>query len=284
MSAAAPQPSAPPLHRVVALPSGHSLHYHEVVDASVAPSGTTVVLIQGSGPGANGWSNFKHNVGPLAAAGHRVLVPDLLGFGWSSKPEGIDYTLELFSSTLIELLDALQVGPAVLVGNSLGGAVAIDIALQQPERVQKLVMMATGGIETREVYFQMPGIQRMVSGFVGQARDKAWLRQILEMLAHDPVHVDDALVDERWNVLVTQPPEVLGRMKVPDLTPRLPELKLPILGFWGQEDLFCPVSGAHKVLAACPQAAFYLYGGVGHWVMIERAAEFNRHLLHFIAD
>ena len=59
---------------------------------------------------------------------------------------------------------------------------------------------------------------------------------------------------------------------------------LPILGFWGQEDLFCPVSGAHKVLAACPQTAFYLYGGVGHWVMIERAAEFNRHLLHFLAD
>ena len=144
MSAAAPTPTAPPFHRLVALPSGHSLHYHEVVDASAAPSGTTVVLIQGSGPGANGWSNFKHNVGPLAAAGHRVLVPDL--------------------------------------------------------------------------------------------------------------------------------------------TPRLPQLKLPILGFWGQEDLFCPVSGAHKVLAACPQTAFYLYGGVGHWVMIERAAEFNRHLLHFLAD
>ena len=50
MSAAAPTPTAPPFHRSVALPSGHSLHYHEVVDASAAPSGTTVVLIQGSGP------------------------------------------------------------------------------------------------------------------------------------------------------------------------------------------------------------------------------------------
>ena len=282
MPAAAPLPSAPPFHRAVDLPSGPSLHYHEVTDPAAEPSGTTVVLIQGSGPGANGWSNFKHNVGPLAAAGHRVLVPDLLGFGWSSKPAGVDYPLAVFADTLMEWLDVLAVGPAVLVGNSLGGAVAIDIALRAPQRVQTLVMMATGGIETREVYFQMPGIQRMVSGFVGQARDKAWLRQILEMLSHDPRHVDDALVEERWNVLVTQPPEVLGRMQVPDLTPRLPELKLPILGFWGQEDLFCPVGGAHKILAACPQASFILYGGVGHWVMIEKAEEFNRHLLHFL--
>ena len=282
MSDAAALPASPPFHRSLPLPSGYSLHYHEVLDATVRPSGKTVVLIQGSGPGANGWSNFKHTLKPLAAAGHRVIVPDLLGFGWSSKPSGIDYTLSLLSSTIMELLDLLDVGPAVLVGNSLGGAVAIDIALQAPHRVQKLVMMATGGIESSETYFQMPGIQKMVTGFVKQDRNKDWLRQILEMLAHDPRHVDDALVDERWNVLVTQPTDVLARLRIPDLTPRLGELTCPILGFWGQEDVFCPISGAHKVLTACPQASFILYGGVGHWVMIERAAEFNRHVLQFL--
>lgn len=270
----------PPRALMQALPSGYELHYH---DTGPAAGGTTVVLIQGSGPGANGWSNFRHNVEPLRAAGHRVIVPDLIGFGYSSKPTGIDYTLDLFVSTTLELLDALGIEDCVLVGNSLGGAVSIGICLERPTLVSKLVVMGCGGIETRETYFSMPGIQRMVSGFVGREINIPWLRGILEMLAFDPVHVTDELVAERFAILKLMPPEVLGRMVIPDLSPRLAELKLPMLGFWGSEDLFCPVSGALKIVASCPQSRVILYAQVGHWVMIERTEEFNRHVIDFLA-
>lgn len=275
--------SGPPRAQVRGLPSGYELHFHDTGPASRTPTGTTVVLLQGSGPGANGWSNFRHNIDPLRAAGHRVIVPDLLGFGYSSKPTGLDYTLDLFVSTTLELLDALEVRDCVLVGNSLGGAVSIGICLARPSLVRKLVVMGCGGIETTETYFKMPGIQKMVSGFVGGEINTTWLRGILQMLAYDPSHVTEELVTERFAILQLMPKDVLGRMRIPDLTPRLPELKMPMLGFWGVEDQFCPASGALKLTQACPHSEVIVYSQVGHWVMIERAAEFNRHVIQFLA-
>jgi 4,5:9,10-diseco-3-hydroxy-5,9,17-trioxoandrosta-1(10),2-diene-4-oate hydrolase len=270
---------APPRARVLGLPSGYEMHFH---DTGPTAGGDTVVLLQGSGPGANGWSNFKYNIAPLQAAGHRVIVPDLIGFGYSSKPTGLDYTLELFVQTTLELLDALKIERCVLVGNSLGGAVAIGIALARPGFVRKLIVMGCGGIESTETYFKMPGIQKMVSGFVGGEIHPTWLGGILHMLSHDPVHVTDELVAERFAILQLMPKDVLGRMRIPDLTPRLQELKMPVLGFWGVEDQFCPASGALKITSHCHDSRVILYSQVGHWVMIERAQEFNRHVIDFL--
>ena len=283
IAAAAVAEGGPPKAEIRQLPSGYELHFHDTGAASRKSGGSTVVLLQGSGPGANGWSNFRHNIEPLRAAGHRVIVPDLIGFGYSSKPTGLDYTLDLFVSTTLVLLDSLEVTECVLVGNSLGGAVSIGICLARPGLVHKLVVMGCGGIETTETYFKMPGIQKMVSGFVGGEINPQWLRGILQMLAFDPQHVTDALVAERFAILKLMPKDVLGRMRIPDLSPRLSELSLPILGFWGVEDQFCPASSALRLAASCPQSEIVIYSRVGHWVMIERAAEFNRHVIHFLA-
>lgn len=284
MASAASQGGGPPRAQTRALPSGYELHFHDTGPVGgAADAGSAVVLIQGSGPGANGWSNFKHNIGPLRAAGHRVIVPDLIGFGYSSKPTGLDYTLELFVSTTLELLDALGIRRCTLVGNSLGGAVSIGICLARPGLVGKLVVMGCGGVETTETYFKMPGIQKMVSGFVGGEITPEWLRGILCMLSFDPVHVTDELVTERFAILKLMPKDVLGRMRIPDLSPRLGELTMPVLGFWGIEDRFCPASSSLKILAACPDSRMIMYSRVGHWVMIERAEEFNRHVIDFLA-
>jgi 4,5:9,10-diseco-3-hydroxy-5,9,17-trioxoandrosta-1(10),2-diene-4-oate hydrolase len=245
-------------------------------------SGPPVVFIHGSGPGASGPSNFRYNIDAFAQAGFRVLAPDLIGYGASGKPTGIDYTLDLFADTLLAALDAAKIQRAHLVGNSLGGAIALRIALEQPERVDRLVMMAPGGIETRETYFAMPGIARMVGDFTSPDFSLADMRQIITNLVHDPAIVTDDLVAERYAVARTQPKDVLARMRVPDLSPRLGELKMPILGFWGINDGFCPASGAEKFIRACPDARFVTYSNVGHWVMVERAAEFNQIALGFL--
>src|SRR5262249_40902813 len=162
--------------------------------------------------GASAYSNFKQNAAALVRAGYRVLLPDMLGFGYSSKPQGIDYTLDLFCSGLREFLQALGIERCALIGNSLGGAIAIRTAIDHPEQVAKLVLMAPGGIESREAYFAMPGIQRTVAGFTGEGFDRAGLRRILELLVFDARCVTDELVDERFSVLQTQPKDVLARM------------------------------------------------------------------------
>jgi 4,5:9,10-diseco-3-hydroxy-5,9,17-trioxoandrosta-1(10),2-diene-4-oate hydrolase len=113
-----PRPPTPPFGRTVKLQQGYEMHYLE------HGSGPPVVFVHGSGPGVNAHSNFFPNYKVLAAAGYRTVLPDMLGFGWSSKPTGIDYTLELFVATLREFLDQLEIQRCVLVGNSLGGAIA----------------------------------------------------------------------------------------------------------------------------------------------------------------
>lgn len=253
------------------------------ISIAEAGDGPAVVFLHGSGPGASGASNFKLNVDAFVAAGYRVLLPDMIGYGASSKPEGIDYTLGLFADTVHEALVKHGVtAAAALVGNSLGGGVAMQLILDHSGYAGRLVMMAPGCIEDLPVYFAMPGIANMKSAFGSPEFSVEDQRRLNEALVYDKSHIDDALVAERFAVARTQSKDVLARMRTPNLAPRLGELALPILGFWGLQDDFCPASGAARFLDACPDARFMTFNKVGHWVQVERAEEFNRYAVAFL--
>ncbi|WEK56758.1 MAG: alpha/beta hydrolase [Candidatus Brevundimonas phytovorans] len=247
-----------------------------------AGSGPAVVFIHGSGPGASGLSNFRQNVDAFVDAGFRVILPDMIGYGASSKPEGIDYTLTLFTETLYEALQAHGIERAILVGNSLGGGVAIQMALDHPAFAERLVLMSPGCVEELPVYFAMPGIANMRSAFGSPDFSPADQRRLAESLVYDPVHVTDALVAERYAVAKDQPKDVLARMKTHNVRPRLKELKMPILGFWGYQDQFMPLTGIDYFLEDCDDARFMTFNKVGHWVQVERAEEFNRYTIGFL--
>jgi len=266
-----------PIGAFTETPGGLRLHHFET------GSGAPVVFIHGSGPGASGFSNFKHNYPQFAAAGFRAIVVDLPGYGASSKPSDVAYTLDFFVDALRAQLEALGIGRATLLGNSLGGAIALQYALDYPDDVDSLIMMAPGGVEERETYFRMEGIQKMVSLFTNHQMNRGTMRELLELLVFDRSLVTDALVDERMRVCEQQPPEVLSTMHVPNLTKRLAELRCPVLGFWGTDDRFNPVSGASRFLEHCADARFVLMNRCGHWVMVEHRPYFNRECLEFLA-
>ena len=249
------------------------------------PAGPAVVFIHGSGPGASGASNFRQNIAAFVAAGYRIILPDLIGYGASSKPTGIDYTLDLFTDTLHDALVQHGIARATLIGNSLGGGVAIQLTLGAPDFTEKLVLMAPGCVAEQLSYFTMPGIARMVSGFGGPDFDLAEQRRLIGNLLH-PDHADkipESLVAERFAVARTQPKDVLARMKTPNLAPRLHELKKPIFVMWGLNDEFCPESHARLFLDACADVRVITFARTGHWVQVERAAEFNAYALAFLA-
>lgn len=256
--------------------------YDLVVNEAGPPDGPVVVFIHGSGPGASGQSNFRQNIDAFVAGGFRVVLPDLIGYGASSKPEGIDYTLALFTDTLHDALGQLGIAKAVLVGNSLGGGIALQMALDHPELVDRLILMAPGCIEEREEYFRMPGIAGMVSSFGGPDFSEDEQRRLLVNLVHDPVHITDALVKERFAVSRSQPKDVIMRMRTPNLRPRLGEIKIPILVFWGSEERFMPLTGINYFLEQCDDARVLIFNKVGHWVQVERADEFNCQALAFL--
>lgn len=246
--------------------------------------GDAVVFVHGSGPGASGHSNFKKNVDAFAQAGHRVIVPDLPGFGYSSKPTDRDYTTRFFSSHLVGLMDALVIRKFALIGNSLGGAVSIRTALDHPGRVVKLILMAPGGIEELETYLAMPAMAKMISNFVDGVLDRDGLRRVLENLVYDPLHVTDELVDERWAVLQQQPPEVLARMVIPNMESELGRIQCPVLSFWGVDDEMLPASGGLKITRACRPSRHVEIAECGHWVMVEHTRLFNATCLDFLAN
>lgn len=249
-----------------------------------AGEGPVVVFIHGSGPGASGASNFRDNWPAFVAAGYRVILPDLIGYGASSKPEGIDYTLQLFTDTLYDALRQHGIEKASLVGNSLGGGVAIQMTLDHPDFAERLVLMAPGCIEEQASYFTMPGIAKMVSGFGSPDFNLEEQKRLVSNLVHPDFapRISQALVEERFAVARTQPKDVLARMRTPNLGPHLGELTQPILVMWGLQDEFCPESGARHFFDAGCDVRTMTFNHVGHWVQVERAEEFNRHSLEFL--
>lgn len=259
---------------------GHDIHFQE------AGSGPAVVFIHGSGPGASGASNFRRNYEAFVAAGYRAVLPDLIGYGASSKPEGIDYTLALFTDTLYDALRQHGIEQATLIGNSLGGGVALQMTLDHPEFAEKLVLMAPGCIEEQADYFKMPGIAKMVSGFGGPDFNLAEQRRIVASLVHPSfvAKIPEGLIEERFAVARSQPKDVLARMRTPNLAPRLGEIGQPIFVLWGMDDEMCPESGMRHFLDRGCDARCLTFNRTGHWVQVERAGEFNRYVLDFLRE
>jgi pimeloyl-ACP methyl ester carboxylesterase len=147
----------------------------------------------------------------------------------------------------------------VLVGNSLGGGVAIQMTLDHPEFAERLVLMAPGCIEEQAEYFKMPGIAKMVSNFGGPDFNLDEQRRLIGNLVHPDFapNIPDALVQERFAVARTQPKDVLMRMRTPNLGPRFGELSVPIFVMWGLNDEFCPESGARHFLDQLRRCALH---------------------------
>ena len=265
-----------PIGHFVTLDNGLRLHFLD------EGSGPVVLWLHGSGPGASGYSNFKGNYPQFVAAGFRNLVVDLPGFGRSDKPEEVNYDLEFFVNTMSGFLKAVGVKRATLLGNSLGGAIALGLALAEPERVEKLILMAPGGVEERETYFQMIGIQRMVELYNAGPLGIEQMRRIMSLQLFDSSQLDDNLLAERVAVAAHQPRNLFTTMMVPNMTDRLEELQAPILGFWGTDDNFNPATGALKVLKHAPNARFIMLNRCGHWVQVEHRELFNKACLEFL--
>lgn len=263
-----------------AVAGGHEIHLAET------GSGDPVVFLHGSGPGASGASNFRGNIDAFVDAGYRVILPDLIGYGASSKPEGIDYTLDLFVDTVRDALRQHGIDRAAFVGNSLGGGIAIQLALNEAEFVSSMVLMAPGCVAEQASYFTMPGIAKMKSDFGSPDFSLEQQKGLVSALLH-PSRADcvtDALVAERYEVARTQPKDVLARMKTPNLGPHLGELDHPIFVMWGLNDEFCPEAHARLFLDQCADVRCMTFANTGHWVQVERAAEFNRYAVEFLHE
>ena len=271
---------AVPEGKYVEVGDGITMHYHE------AGSGDrgAVLFVHGSGPGASGWSNFKGNYPLLAERGYRTIVPDTMGYGYSTKPEDGGFSLDDVAAQYKALLDSLGIDRVTVIGNSQGGAIAITMALNYPDLVDKLVLMAPGGLEARETYMDMEGIKAMIHVLYKEGVSKETLRKVFRLQLHDESKVTDEVIEERFQIAMTQHKDNIARIRVANQEDRLSEIQCPVLCFWGANDKFCPVSGASKIASRCANSRTILISSCGHWVMVEYAKLFNDLTLQFLDD
>ncbi|WP_414157052.1 alpha/beta fold hydrolase [Pseudomonas sp. BNK-15] len=270
-----------PVGHFISVQDNLRLHYHEVGQATAERP--TLVFLHGSGPGASGYSNFCKNYMFFAGLGYHVLVPDYLGYGLSDKPDNIAYTSSLHVQVLHELLDQKQVRRAVLIGNSLGGAVAFQYALAYPEQVDRLVVMGPGGVEDPALWAaNMSGLAAMGKVIQGRKTDRESFRELLHHIVASPQSITEEVIDSRLPVWKAQPPEVFSTMKVEVFAERLADLNMPVLCLWGAKDNFLPVRHALRVAELIKDVRVVLSSRSGHWFMLEEPDYFNREVQCFL--
>ena len=252
-------------------------------------AGEPVVLLHGYNHHAEAW---VRNIGPLAAAGWRVIALDLPGFGRSGVPR-MKYTLGGYSRFLAGFLDALEIDRAHLVGSSMGGAIALRTAVDAPGRVRTVTGVDAAGFFTSVprawVVAANPMVQALMRPFLGRKRLLEWSHS----RAYYDASISSALQTDLMAEAFLQPgykDHILGMAESMLLAPEeellwnaLPEIKPPVLIVWGRQDRTISVRHAYFAAQRIPSAEIVVYDRCGHLPMYEKADEFNRDLGDFLA-
>ena len=250
-----------------------------------AGKGDPVVLIHGSGPGVTSYANWRL-VLPALAENFRVLAPDMVGFGFSQRPTNIEYGVQTWADQVVGLMDTLGLPTAHLVGNSFGGAIALRIATEHPDRVGKLVLMGSMGVP----FPITEGLER-VWGYQPSFEN---MRKVLDVFAYSRELVNDELAEVRYRGSI-QPgfqesfaamfPAPRQRWVEAMCTPEDDIRRLPhrTLIVHGREDQVIPVQTSLRLMELIDNADLSVFSHCGHWSMIERTADFNRSVSEFFS-
>ena len=246
--------------------------------------GTPVVLIHGIGASMYGW---RYAVPAIVAAGYRVVAFDNRGFGFSEKPAHGYHNAD-YVRLVVALLDSLGISSAVLVGHSMGGAIAAEVALTHPDRVRGLVLIDAAGYGIR-----WPGVLKIARwpfiGAVATAFRGRWITgRILRSTFADPSRVTEAAVDQYYAPV---PDANFGRALRGVLREfrfdslgggRLARVQTPTLILWGDTDRLMPLRDGARFARDLPRSEFVVIQRAGHDAQEESPDQVNRLLLDFL--
>jgi pimeloyl-ACP methyl ester carboxylesterase len=247
-------------------------------------TGDPVILLHGSGPGVSAWANWQHNI-PALAQRYRVIAPDLVGFGYTQRPGDVYYSLKTWEQHVWSFLDALGIEKASLVGNSLGGRIGLAMAVQYPERLDRMVLMGAPGVGMTLT----PGLRALREY---QPSEENMRRMLLDCFAVDPAIITDGLVKERYTASVAPGAfEAYRDMFFSDrhaggelgiTEEEVARITTRTLLLHGREDRVVPVDVAWNMVRLLPDADLSVFARCGHWTQIERAADFNGLVASFL--
>lgn len=239
-------------------------------------SGFPVVFIHGSGPGVTAWANWRL-VLPKVAKRCRALAPDMVGFGYTERPEGIEFTMDTWGDQLVGFMDALSLDQVDLVGNSFGGALALWMAIRYPKRLRKIVLMGSMGVEFKltkgldDVWGYTPSLEQMERSIRSFVSDKS-------LVAKD-------LVEMRYKASIRPGyQETFGRMfpfprqqgvsAMASNFSDIAAIEHDTLIVHGREDEVIPTITSLTLFDLIPNSQLHMFGKCGHWTQIEQNERF----------
>jgi len=243
------------------------------------------------------WPNWLYQL-PAFAPTHRVITLDLPGFGHSPMPRE-EITISGYARLLDQLLDRLGIDAAAVVGNSMGGHIATELAIAFPQRVERLVLVSAAGLSTynhrgsnavlpamRHVERSLMAVTAWTAAKSDTVARRARLRDAtLNVVVRHPSRLDPAVAAEQLRGAgkpgFMQAFEAVLRYDVRD---RLPEIACPTLIVWGDRDRLIPVRDADLFAELIPDSRKVVFGDTGHMAMLERPESFNALLAEFLAE
>jgi pimeloyl-ACP methyl ester carboxylesterase len=270
-----------------------TIHGHRVA-YRLAGSGPPIVLIHGITASSSVWEL----VGPRLARHHTVLAPDLIGHGQSAKPRG-DYSMGAFASGVRDLVLWLDLGPATVVGHSLGGGVAMQFAYQFPQRTERLALVSSGGLGRRVHGFlraaTLPGSEFVLPLLAGPQVLSAG-RAVGRVLARAGVKLgNDALEMARGHASLGDPESRAafvhtlrasvdaGGQRVQAVDRLYLAEELPLLIVWGAGDRIIPPEHGQRAHELVPGSRFELFERAGHFPHLDEPERFVATLEDWIA-
>ncbi|MGZ4522318.1 MAG: alpha/beta fold hydrolase [Mycobacteriaceae bacterium] len=263
------------------------LRYHEAGD------GPPLLLLHGSGPGVTGWRNYRGVLGTFAEH-FRCLVLEFPGFGVSDPGE--HNPMMMAYGSIGRILDGLGLGAVDMIGNSMGGIVAANVAINEPGRVHKLVTIGGMG---KNILSPGPGEGiKLLMEFTDNPTREGLVRWLHSMV-YDPAVVTEELIEERW-ALAIEPKtlEIARRMygskafaataaaaAASNAAPywaQLHKIQAPTMLTWGRDDRVSPVDMAMLPMRTIPHAELHVFPNCGHWAMIEAKAAWESAVLAFL--
>lgn len=259
--------------------NGIQTNYHRM------GSGKPLFLIHGSGPGVSAWANWRL-VMPSLAERFEVVAPDIVGFGYTDRPQGFEYNMANWRDHLLGFADALGLERFSVVGNSFGGGLATSMAVNHPDRVDRLILMGAAGISfpLTEGLDAVWGYEPSLENMKALMKTFAWSRDIAD---------NSDLAELRYRASI-QPGfhEAFSAMfpaprqnGIEDLaTPedQIRQIAAPTLIVHGRDDQVIPLENSYRFHQLIDNSQLHVYGQCGHWTQIEKAAEFSQLVTNFL--
>ena len=255
---------------------GELTHYHDLGE------GTPILFLHGSGTGVTAAANWWLNLPQLSEHGRCVAI-DSIGYGQTIAADDVEYGIKEWVRHAVRVLDALGIEKTWIVGNSLGGWLAFQFALDYPERLLGIVSMGTGGAK----------LTKALKGHSNPNLSEEGIRATLELFVVNKDLVTDDLVKLRYQSALNDTAtdrlkEVVAardrdRTELPLDFERLAKLDIPVLLIHGMQDHVIPVSRTWEILNTIPHADAHIFSQCGHWSQVERADEFNEVVSSYIS-